>query len=207
MHAGHLCNSSPHVPWAAQQSWDVTTLFHPGHTHKRLLGSWVVWVLLSFLPSHYPNDYSLLQMTLWVMGALWNTKPLIWILSPRTLNSESTKCHLSFKMHAESWQELFMHKSNGCPELVFKPVTNTGRILHKKADPAVQLDAQSSIHSIKLKKNTPAVLTASLEKRPCCTITMGTCSFSPLPTNVSASSTEGTWKVTFLQASQHKLNT
>lgn len=45
-----------------------------------------------------------------------------------------------------------MHKSNGCPELVFKPVTNTGRILHKKADPAVQLAAQSSIHSIKLKK-------------------------------------------------------
>lgn len=119
------------------------------HTHKRLLGSWVVWVLLSFLPSHYPNDYSLPQMTLWVMGALWSIKALIWILCPRTLNSESIKCCFSFKMHAKSWQELFMHKSNGCPEPVFKPVTNTGRILHKKADPAVQLGVQSSIHSIK----------------------------------------------------------
>lgn len=61
---------------------------------------------------------------------------------------------------------------------MLKSITNTGRILHKKADPAVQLALQSSIHSIKNK--VPSVLTASPAKVQCCVVKLGISQFSHL---------------------------
>lgn len=71
-----------------------------------------------------------------------------------------------------------MQKVKGCMELVFKSVTNTGRILHKKL---IQLFSWLSSHPfIPLKIKSPPLLTASPAKVQCCVLSWEFHSFSHL---------------------------
>lgn len=61
----------PECPSTAEKS-------HPRYTEQQLLGALLAWVLSSFFPlSIIQMTYWLLHVTLWVMRALWNIKPLI----------------------------------------------------------------------------------------------------------------------------------